>query len=80
MILGSRFGRKVWPRYRASAFLLLIAIHLTSSVRAQNSAPSLTRRFVDVTRSAGIDFHLTAGSPEKKLNCPRSITRGKETD
>ena len=49
-----------------SAILVLLAVHVWNLARAQSSVPSLTRRFVDVTRSSGIDFHLTAGSPEKK--------------
>jgi hypothetical protein len=49
-----------------SAILVLLAVPVWNLARAQSSVPSLTRQFVDVTRSSGIDFHLTAGGPEKK--------------
>ena len=50
--------RAVWPRLLV-CFLMIIPA--TGIPRESPEAPV----FTDVTRAAGIDFHLTCGSPQK---------------
>src|SRR5437588_2394625 len=40
--------------------------HRVSQRAAKMPASAVSAQFVDVTRAAGIDFHLTCGSPEKR--------------
>jgi len=50
----------------ASVTLTVAAQTAGASAQVPATAPKFLRRFVDVTRTANIDFHLTAGSPEKQ--------------
>jgi len=53
-------GRLRW----FSVCALLISSALFAAADAQRKPASMTA-FVDVTRAAGIDFHLTCGGPQK---------------
>ena len=59
--LRQAFGlREVLP-----PVVIVVAISLIATGQVHSPGPAVSRRFVDVTGSAGINFHLTAGSPRK---------------
>jgi hypothetical protein len=64
MNIGTDIGM---PVPATSKILILLAICLAASAQVPQAKLPFSRRFTDVTRSAGIDFHLTAGSAQKKF-------------
>jgi len=55
------------PATLTSKIRILLVILVTASAQAPPPELPFSRHFIDVTRSAGIDFHLTAGSARKNF-------------
>jgi len=61
---------------RARVLLIALCLALASPAAAAQPAPDAPVQFTDVTREAGIDFHLTCGSATGKLYIMETMCGG----